>query len=203
MSAQPPGQNFPSLGSRYSWLINYEHGYDYLTQLPSNGTTSNGEMMLGGGLAQTRNRGLEEIGVATDFGTNIYADIHLSGALSAVFGRENWGAVEGKSVISMWTGTMGFSFDGFPWVGKLSASLTRRPLRNESGSEWVAAAFGGEGMVHCWLSGKALAIMVLNHDGKLIEGISGDISAWFPEQLLVTEERVAKTLMPRKIEEFE
>jgi hypothetical protein len=88
MSAQPPEQNFPSLDSKHSWLINNEHGYDYLTQLPSNETTSNGEMMLGSGLAQTRNRGLEEIGVATDFGTNIYADIHLSGALSAVFGRE-------------------------------------------------------------------------------------------------------------------
>jgi hypothetical protein len=26
---------------------------------------------------------------------------------------------------------------------------------------------------------------------------------WFPEQLLVTEERVSETLMPRKIKEFE
>ncbi len=79
-------------------------------------------------------------------------------------------------MISMWTGTMGFSSDGFPWVGKLSASLTKRQLVSESGSEWVAAAFGGGGTVHCWLSGKALAIMVLKHDGKLKEGVSGDIS---------------------------
>jgi len=199
MSAQPPGEKFPHQGDKHSWLINYEQGYDYLTQLPVDGSNSNGEMMLGGGLAQTRNQGLEEIGVATDFGTNLYADIHLSGALSAVFGRENWGRVPGPSVTSMWTGTMGFSSDGFPWVGRLPPSLTNRKLVEEMGlpaAEWVGAAFSGEGMVNCWLSGKALAIMILAHDGMLKSNTSRDLSNWFPEQMLVTEERVSKTLMP-------
>ena len=47
--------------------------------------------------------------------------------------------------------------------------------------EWVAAGYTGEGMVHAWMSGKALAFMVLNDE----EGIKD----WFPEILRINERR--------------
>ncbi|EED14248.1 FAD dependent oxidoreductase, putative [Talaromyces stipitatus ATCC 10500] len=202
MSAQTPGEKFPAYGEKYSWQFNYAKGFDYLTQLPESSNVSCGEMMFGGGFAQGEHGGLRDMGVATDGDMSVYTDIHLSGALSAVFGRENWGVVPGPSVKSMWTGTMGFSSDGMPWVGRLPASTTQREGEKSQdelpeGGEWVSAGFSGEGMVNAWLCGEALAITLLAHDNKLKSSISPDISSWFPEQLLVTEERIKSSFIPQ------
>jgi glycine/D-amino acid oxidase-like deaminating enzyme len=152
-------------------------------------------MMFGGGFSQGEGGGISDLGVSTDSELSLYADIHLSGALSAVFGRENWGAVPVRAVEQMWTGNMGFSADGFPWVGRLPASLTRRgqDAQEERGTEWVSAAFSGEGMVLAWLCGKGLGTMLLCHDNDLLDGEAVDLS-WFPEQMLVTEERAKKAV---------
>ncbi|KAK7688053.1 hypothetical protein QCA50_008423 [Cerrena zonata] len=50
--------------------------------------------------------------------------------------------------------------------------------------EWIAAGYTGEGMVHAWMSGRALASMVLNDE----EGIKD----WFPEILRINEKRWKK-----------
>lgn len=194
MSAQTPGSNFPCQAAKHSWMFSYDRGFDYLTQLPS------GQMMFGGGFARSEGGGLADLGVATDNEISLYCDIHLSGTLPAVFGRENWGKIEGDPVQGMWTGNMAFSADGFPWVGQLPTSTTKRPGSNsaESGSEWVSAAFGGEGMVQAWLCGKALATMLLKRDNRLSSTIEGDIS-WLPDQMLVTEERISKSVLSRTV----
>ncbi|KAH8435265.1 NAD(P)/FAD-dependent oxidoreductase [Aspergillus melleus] len=202
MSAQNPGQRFPSQGTKHSWLFNYDRGFDYLTQLPSGSESETANrMMFGGGFARGKDGGIADLGIATDSEISFYTDIHLSGALSATFGRENWGAVPGPAVEMMWTGNMGFSADGFPWVGRLPSSLTRRGEDtnwNGMGKEWVTAGFSGEGMVHAWLCGKALGRMILADDGELNE--QGGLS-WFPEQMLVTEERVEASVLPRSVVE--
>ncbi|KAJ5108063.1 hypothetical protein N7456_004738 [Penicillium angulare] len=196
MSAQTPGERFPLQGSKQSWLFNYHRGFDYLTQLPG------GQMMLGGGFAQGELGGIAELGISRDHEMSVYIDIHLSGALRAVFGRESWGRVEGEQVQAMWTGNMAFSSDGFPWVGRLPESLTHRTSQdNNAGSEWVCAAFGGEGMVQCWQSGKALATLLAMQDKELGATIDDDLS-WFPEQLLVSDERIAAAELPRTIAGF-
>lgn len=211
MSAQTPGEKFPNQALEHSWIFQYDRGFDYLTQLPHT-KDSSGQMMLGGGFAQGEGGGLADLGVATDSGYSLYADIHLSGALSAVFGRGNWGMVPGSSVQSMWTGNMGFSADGFPWVGKLPVSATQRETRSEidasqqldlgkPGAEWVCAAFSGEGMVHTWLCGKAVATMLLSHDGILAPSKTVDLS-WFPEQMLVSERRIRESTLPRELDEL-
>ncbi|KAK1147551.1 hypothetical protein N8T08_000893 [Aspergillus melleus] len=202
MSAQSPGQRFLSQGAKHSWLFNYDRGFDYLTQLPSGSEpdTAN-KMMFGGGFAQGKNGGIDDLGIATDSEMSFYTDIHLSGALSATFGREHWGAVSGPAVEMMWTGNMGFSADGFPWVGSLPSSLTQRGEDrnwNGKGREWVSAGFSGEGMVHAWLCGQALGRMILADDGELRE--QDDLS-WFPEHMLVTEERVEVSVLPRNVVE--
>ncbi|KAJ0415431.1 FAD dependent oxidoreductase-domain-containing protein [Aspergillus carlsbadensis] len=204
MSAQHAGNKFPFQGTEHSWIFNYERGFDYLTQLPESESESyTGKMMmLGGGVAQVGQGGLADLGIATDSELSLYADIHLSGALSAVFGRGNWGTVSGTSVESMWTGSMGFSADGFPWVGRVPASLTRRGQGEGSaggGSEWISAAFSGEGMVQAWLCGKAVATMLLSDENNLAESESADV-AWLPAEMLVTDERVQGAVLPRYAE---
>ncbi|RAK95304.1 NAD(P)/FAD-dependent oxidoreductase [Aspergillus ibericus CBS 121593] len=200
MSAQHAGQAFPCQGEKHSWIFNYDRGMDYLTQLPP--TKTGPMMMFGGGFAQGEGGGIADLGIAADSELSLYADIHLSGALSAVFGRDNWGVVPRRSVEKMWAGTMGFSADGLPWVGPLPASVTHRGLNKEGcGAEWVSAAFSGEGMVLAWLCGKALATLLLIHDDVLLETESRDLS-WVPKQMLVTEERIEKAVLPRHVQDM-
>jgi hypothetical protein len=63
--------------------------------------------------------------------------------------------------------------------------------------EWIAAGYSGEGMVHAWMCGKALAFMVLGLDNGPIsshdaqrqgEGESW-LREWFPDVFRVTEKR--------------
>lgn len=138
------------------------------------------EIFLGGGFANGYNRGLDDIGVSSDEQQSLLALSHMNGLLPTVFGPENWGLDNANQprVKAMWTGIMGFSADGMPWVGKLPDELTDRHAGLD-GSEWIAAAFCGEGMVHCWQSGRAVGEMIL---GK-------DITAWFPGLLYLTVER--------------
>ena len=56
--------------------------------------------------------------------------------------------------------------------------------------EWISAGYSGEGMVHAWLCGKALAYMLSDAEDEL--------AGWFPRMLCVTEERWKKA----KLEEF-
>ncbi|CAI7663587.1 unnamed protein product [Penicillium glandicola] len=194
MSAQTPGDKFPNQAADHSWIFNYDRGFDYMTQLPE------GQMMLGGGFAQGEAGGLADLGVSTDCDISLYIDIHLSGALRAIFGGENWGSVQGDPVQAMWTGNMAFSSDGFPWVGRLPETVTGRSEHGSEGAEWVCAAFGGDGMVQAWLGGKAVATMLLARDASLSENVSADLS-WFPEQMLVSEERFAETALPKEVED--
>lgn len=164
--------------------------------------------MFGGGFAQGQGGGITEVGVARDAEQSLYVDIHLSGALGAIFSREGCGAGPrlGSTVQAMWTGNMGFSADGFPWVGILPSSTAQRESGSldggKGGAEWISAAFSGEGMVHAWLCGEALGAMVLAGDGRLDGSKGADLSS-VPEQMLVTEERVGKAVLPRVVGETE
>jgi glycine/D-amino acid oxidase-like deaminating enzyme len=165
MSVQRPGKSFARLGGSRSWSLIYREGFDYITQRP----VDNGEIMVGGGWAQSGNRGLDEIGIWSDETTNYLTGSHLSGILPMLFGPMNWGDdVEGGRVKSMWTGLIGFTADMLPFVGKLDASLTGRKSppggkatrATVAPAEWICAGYSGEGMVNAWLCGVALAVMV-------------------------------------------
>ncbi|PVH81662.1 putative FAD dependent oxidoreductase [Cadophora sp. DSE1049] len=193
MSAQVPGKSFPDQSHR-SWSFIYAKGFDYLTQLLPNYPSSSplcagSELMMGGGFAQGLGGGIEDFGVATDSRPfDFHTKVHLSGILRAAFAEEKWGEEDSKPIKSMWTGNMGFTHDSLPLVGKLHSSLTGRNLHPKSiGSEWIAAGFNGEGMVHAWRSGVAVAQMMLE---DLAPNSSYGWQEWFPDQLLVTEERL-------------
>ncbi|RAH84403.1 putative FAD dependent oxidoreductase [Aspergillus japonicus CBS 114.51] len=199
MTAQNPGRSFRPQGTEHSWLFNYEHGFDYLTQLPSWGKTAN-KMMLGGGFGQHADRGILALGVASDNeGVPPYTLSHLKKTLKKTFDQEDWGEWSAdQDVDTAWTGNMGFSADGYPWIGKLPHSASGRVEAVERGgghgAEWLSCAFSGEGMVQAWLCGKAVGMMVLAHDGRL----AGEVNlSWVPDQMFVTEERIERSVLPR------
>lgn len=194
MSAQAPPEGFPYQGDRRSWSFDYDVGFDYLTQLPRRyrgGKPGDGaEMMFGGGFAQTKWGGMDSMGVSSDAELNAEATKHLSERLGLSF----QGADEGKGyefrVKSMWTGSMGFSVDMLPWVGKLPESMTGRA--GSEGAEWVSAAYSGEGMVNAWLCGKALAMMMLGEEEETRE--------WFPEEMGISEKRMETSVLERYVD---
>ncbi|KAF7292855.1 FAD-dependent protein [Mycena indigotica] len=193
------------LGTR-SFVMSGANTYNYLTQQPPSSAStsggafppSNGELMFGGGLALSLATILPELGVADDHKPiDLAVGAYLGGAVSMYFGNQ-WGSegqAESKSeaeeinpgrVLKVWTGILGISADRQPWVGRLPTKITdRREPKAQSMSlaapgEWIAAGYTGEGMVHAYLSGKAVANMILEQDST------------FPEVFVVTERRWKK-----------
>lgn len=200
MSAQSPPPAFAHQGASRSWSFDYDLGFDYLTQLPlqyrgaaAGSLREGGEMMFGGGFAQTKFAGIEEMGVARDDGVNADAVAHLSKTLDEAFACGADGESKedaGFKVKALWTGTMAFSVDMLPWVGRLPTSFTGRSAAG--GSEWASAAYSGEGMVNAWLAGKALALMML--------GREEEAGRWFPEEMGISEGRIAEGVLGRFVD---
>ncbi|KAG6864300.1 hypothetical protein C0991_010750 [Blastosporella zonata] len=242
------------------------HVYDYLTQQPTGGGEAKaggeeryprpqGEMMLGGAFAKA-DRFSDELGNADDSGWNVGTGRYLSGALGQYFTGVDEGV---ERVKSLWSGVLGVSVDGQPWVGRIPekvagrrAPRARRGHRGanheatgllegearsnlegeavkESGmlrgglaspGEWMAAGYSGEGMVHAWLSGTALAYMVLGLDhcqgpeAEIQERENGgvdagdglgnleDLERWFPSVYRVTEKRWSSAGIENLFAEF-
>lgn len=196
MSAQIAPKDLPNNSHKHSWLLNYGAGFDYLTQLPVVEGTCNGQMMLGGGFVKSPYGGIQELGNPTDDCLEDGAEKHLREALGNVFDIEEKEA----DVEAMWTGTMGFSSDGLPWVGEvLETSNSVSPNQKSSGRQWVAAGYSGEGMVNTWLCGEALAKMVLSFEQDCREAVQDELAAWFPEEMLITKERMEKVTIPRTV----
>lgn len=98
-----------------------------------------------------------------------------------------------------WSGTMGFSRDDHPYVGRVpeigkeAAEKLGIPEMNDTRGLWVCAGFCGHGMALVSGSTKALGGMVARDEA---EGADGDDEAWkrvedwFPEAFIVTSERL-------------
>jgi hypothetical protein len=210
MSAQTPGTLFPKLDSQRSWLFINKQGFEYIIQRPPDITASSSarvssgeELMAGGGLYQSAGRGLDEIGVTNDSEVEHLIGSHLCGVLKMGFGDENWGENVGEGRIkALWSGIMGFTADEMPLVGKLDGSVTGRitgkcQTRDTiQPSEWIAAGYSGEGMVHSWLCGVAVALQVLGKadtDAKATTGRpAGKVKDWLPMEFEATASRIKR-----------
>ncbi|KAJ3503010.1 hypothetical protein NLJ89_g8627 [Agrocybe chaxingu] len=131
-----------------------------------------------------------------------------------------WGKGRLKAV---WTGIIGMSADFQPWVGRVPKVVSGRKepdlslavVKGLAGGgkkgvdsfakhrlappgEWISAGFTGEGMVHAWLSGKALARMVLGQPSADPE--AGDIA--LPAPFLITEKRVKRANIEETLASF-
>ena len=106
---------------------------------------------------------------------------------------------------NMWSGSLGFTADMMPFVGRLEPSLTgRNPVKVTAPKdtvrsmtppgEWISAGYNGEGMVNAWLCGVALGLMVLGRKDivapKTPGRPPGKLDDWFPKEYVCTQERV-------------
>ncbi|KAK1829048.1 putative fad dependent oxidoreductase [Podospora conica] len=86
-----------------------------------------------------------------------------------------------------WTGIMGYSRDGHPWVGSVPASL------GGGDGLFVAAAFSGHGMPNAVLSAHAAVRAI--RGGELRDGGAGEVDGvryTLPAEFVLTEERVER-----------
>jgi glycine/D-amino acid oxidase-like deaminating enzyme len=179
-----------------------------MTQRPGE-SPNGGQLILGGGFARAQNNGLGEIGVWTDDVTDPFTDAHLGGVLPAVFGQENWGedSKDGR-LVQGWSGVMAFTPDMLPYVGKLDPRTTGRhigskskastPQSNIAPGEWIAGGYCGDGMVNAWLSGVAVALMIMGEDEDVPKspGIPGGRPVdWLPKAFKPDYHRIKSSSM--------
>ncbi|KAF4181652.1 hypothetical protein CNMCM7927_000531 [Aspergillus lentulus] len=196
VTAQNPGTLFPKLGGARSWSFIHRRGFDYVSQRPGTG-----ELIAGGGLVQSPEKGMDEFGIWRDDRSSFAIRAYLDGLLPTMFGVHNWGADIGARVKMAWTGCMGFTPDLLPYVGILDQKITQRKVPTARSSkdakhpaEWISAGFQGEGMVLAWLSGVAVGLMLVGEDDEVFEqapGIpGGKIGEWLPEEFACSKQRV-------------
>ncbi len=120
------------------------YGYEYWRQAP------NGEVVLGGWRWSQRE---QEIGVLTE---TLNPEIHAG---LTTFLQGHFPKLEGAAIRCAWTGVMGFSRDGLPWVGEV-------PGRQ---GQYLAAGFTGHGFGLAWRCTQGLAEEIVQ--GRLCESL--------------------------------
>lgn len=178
VTAHRPGSNMPKEGLPGTYSFIYEDGYEYMIPRPV-GSKHAGDIVIGGGLAHAPLGGLCEYGTTDDSSLNETISEYLYGSTARYFGKK-WGDDHPDGRIRKeWTGIMGYSPDGFPFVGEVP------------GQEglWVSCSFQGHGMVLCWMCAKALVTMMQGQEDGLDE--------WFPRAFRVTEERMRREFTGR------
>jgi hypothetical protein len=162
--------------------------------------------MAGGGFYQSAGRGFAEIGITNDSGIEHLIGSHLcgdSGVLKMGFRDESWGEDVGEGRIKkLLSGIVGFMADEMPLFGKLNGSVTGRIIGKcqtrdtIQPSEWIAAGYNGEGMVHSWLCGVAVALQVsgkADTDAKATTGRpAGKVKDWLPMEFEATASRIKR-----------
>ncbi|KAL7931647.1 FAD dependent oxidoreductase domain-containing protein [Trichoderma chlorosporum] len=190
MTAQQPGAGFaPVCHGGRSWSVIYGSGFDYVTQRPDASDGTPGDLMIGGGLFRSKDEGLDQIGVWDDSRVDAFPLMHLRGSVATVF-EPKWGF--GGGLKDAWSGIMGFTGDTMPFVGRLPPGTSGVKENHvgggleEGSGEWIAAGFNGEGMVWAWLSGVAVAVMMMDkEDVDLEESVGwpgGKLGEWYPKE---------------------
>lgn len=185
MTAQRPGSAFPATHGRRSWSVVYPGGFDYAAQRPDTPDGRPGDVMIGGGLMRSRDRGMDQVGVWDDGRLDALPLMHLRGSVQTVF-EPRWGGDGG--LVKAWTGIMGFTGDTLPLTGRVAG---------EAGSQWIAAGFNGEGMVWAWLCGTAVGMMLAGARDRVLDPgdgwPGGSLAEWFPaEELAVDSARLRR-----------
>ncbi|KAF2083496.1 FAD dependent oxidoreductase [Saccharata proteae CBS 121410] len=168
ITAQRPGNKLPVLPTTYSFI--YDEGYEYMISRPANSPFPN-DIVIGGGLGKLPNAGACEYGETDDGSLNEEVRRYLGKTTKSYFG-ECWGEDEGEMVRQEWTGVMGATVDGLPFVG---------PFPEKPGL-WVSAGFNGHGMVLCLKCAEALTHVLLGGSKKDID--------WFPDPFWVSVDRI-------------
>lgn len=179
MTVQAPGPEYQGLDGQRSWSFYFDHGFDYLSQ-----NRRTGDVFLGGGDLGPEQL-ISQLGEPSDEHESVAAKAHLAGVVPSILKAEATTAEgnsypRGLAIKASWTGIMCATLDGVPLVGRLPKQALDHADGDMSSAEWISAGYGGYGMVNAWLCGRAMADMILQRD----------VSSWFPEQYLVTTQRM-------------
>ncbi|KAK3067517.1 hypothetical protein LTR53_015572 [Teratosphaeriaceae sp. CCFEE 6253] len=180
--AQRPGTRLPQTGLPQTYSFIHETGYEYMITRPP-GSRHEGTVVIGGGLWQLPEAGASRYGETDDGGLEPTITRFLRGCTEEYFGP-NWGAdhVDGR-VRREWSGIMGASADGLPYVGAVPGEM----------GLWVSAAFNGHGMVWCLKAAEAVVGMMAGD-----ERVRGEVGEWFPCGAVMSRERMGRKFMGRK-----
>ncbi|KAJ4410880.1 hypothetical protein N0V91_001809 [Didymella pomorum] len=196
ITVQRPGRNttLPTpLPTTFSLI--YKNGYEYMIPrpLPDGGQ----HIIIGGGLGRLPLAGASEFGTVEDGAVNPEISEYLHGSLVGCFGTTDWGETSDEyassRVVQEWTGIMGATADGRPFVGKVPGKM--HSDRSETLRDpWISAGFNGHGMVLCLKSAEALVKMIENDGPGRSKDESVNMSGldWFPESFLITKERLER-----------
>lgn len=157
----------PTLDLQNSFWLRYaEKDYDYMIPRPD------GDVVIG-----RANLGRRATG--DDSTTDLLPHAHLRGVLPYVLDLP----VQALKVTHSWSGILGFTQDGSPFVGQL-------PFPNRS-HQWVCGGYHGIGMVKAFKSAQIVALLVLGED----------LPPSHPRSMFITEDRLdalRKSLLPQE-----
>jgi len=143
VTAQKPGPKLQELRPQCldtTCSFIYGTGYEYMIQrpfLPSVPPSGAGDIIIGGGSARLPDGGLGEFGNTDDTEVNPRNSVYLRETLKTYF-AENWGDDDQKERVKKeWTGVMGITGDGLPYVGEVP----------DMKGCWISAGFNGHGML--------------------------------------------------------
>lgn len=131
------------------------------------------------------------------FGHDLHGDYH-SGKPALSDLKQNCTGTPTECRAKMeWTGTMGYSKDGRPFIGRVpavceaDAKRLNIPAMSNTNGLWVLAGFEGHGMAFTTGSAKALATMIASEEYPH-NSISnfGKLYTWFPRTFEVTPVRL-------------
>lgn len=131
-------------------------GDDYLIQRPS------GELITGG---ERLGASDGQVGLSRDDTIDPVIAKRLRASLHGTLKLKKPGETEDATLEATyeWTGIMGYSRDGYPWVGQLPAALG-----GEDGGLWVSGGYTGHGMPVAARCGIAVAQEILG----IIDGVT-------------------------------
>ena len=176
ITAQRPALGLPQRGLDTTYSFIYENGYEYMITRPAS-TPDAGMIIIGGGLGTLPEEGVAEFGNTDDGNLNADLSAYLTGCTQRYYGK-NWGRDnEQGRVAKEWSGIMGTSADGLPYVGGVEGKQ----------GVWICASFNGHGMVLCLKCGEAL----------VDDMTSGKTKAWFPSALKMEGKRLERQFKGR------
>lgn len=139
-------------------------------------TLDAGTIVIGGGVGTLPLSGASEYGNTDDTTLHPALSKYLTNITASYFST-NWGVDSALGRLKReWTGIMGASADGLPYVGAMP----------DMAGVWLSASFNGHGMVLCFKCAEALVGMLTGGEGgKSDEG-------WFPASFKITKERFGR-----------
>ena len=174
--AQRPGSGLPQTGldATISFIHPDGGAYEYMITRPP-GSIAEGDIIIGGGIGVLPDLAASRFGNTDDTTLEPNIQKYLRQCTADYFG-ERWGDDHPDGRIKHeWSGIMGATADGLPYVGAVP----------DQPGLWIAAGFNGHGMVWCLKSAEALVEMMAGDAAELQA-----LEEWFPKAARISKERL-------------